>query len=78
MYHQFNERPPNSTFHPSYFGWYNNFAEREGGEGMIDIIDRVVNVMLRMGLPSWLSGKEPACQCRRGWFNPLVNIDPLE
>jgi hypothetical protein len=45
---------------------------------MIDIIDRIVNVMLRMGLPSWLSGKEPTCQCRRCWFNPLVRIDPLE
>jgi len=24
----------------------------------------------QMGLPWWLSGKEPACQCRRRGFNP--------
>ena len=29
---------------------------------MIDVIDRIVNVMLRMGLPSWLSGREPTCK----------------
>ena len=25
-----------------------------------------------MGLPKWLSGKEPTCQCRRHKFNPWV------
>jgi len=31
-----------------------------------------------MGLPRWLSGKEPACQCRRHGFNPWVRKLPLE
>ena len=25
-----------------------------------------------MGLPTWLSGKKPTCQCRRHWFDPWV------
>ena len=29
------------------------------------------------GLPWWLSGKEPACQCRRRGFNPWVEKIPL-
>ena len=29
-------------------------------------------------LPRWLSGKEPACQCRRCGFDPWVREDPLE
>ena len=29
-----------------------------------------------MGLPWWLSGKEPACQCRRHLFNPWVSKIP--
>ena len=28
------------------------------------------------GLPSWLSGKESACQCRRCRFDPLVGKTP--
>ena len=28
------------------------------------------------GLPCWLSGKEPACQCRRCRFNPWVRKIP--
>ena len=24
------------------------------------------------GFPWWLSGKEPACQCNRCWFDPWV------
>ena len=28
------------------------------------------------GLPKWLSGKEPACQCRRHAFNPWVRKIP--
>ena len=32
----------------------------------------------KKGLPWWLSGKESACQCRRGWFNPWVRkMTPL-
>ena len=31
-----------------------------------------------MGLPRWLSGKEPAHQCRRHGFNPWVRKIPLE
>ena len=38
-----------------------------------------------MGLPWWLSGKEPACQCRRHEFNPWIrkipgggNANPLQ
>ena len=34
------------------------------------IIKRMVK--LNEGLPRWLSGKESACQCRRGWLNPQV------
>ena len=34
------------------------------------IIKRMVK--LSEGLPRWLSGKESACQCRRGWLNPQV------
>ena len=30
------------------------------------------------GFPSWLSGKESSCQCRRCGFHPLVLEDPLE
>ena len=29
-------------------------------------------------LPWWLSGKEPACQCRRHGFNPWAGKIPLE
>ena len=29
----------------------------------------------KFGLPWWLSGKEPACQCKRCHFNPLVQKD---
>ena len=29
-----------------------------------------------LGLPRWLSGKESACQCRRGGFNPGVGKIP--
>ena len=29
-------------------------------------------------LPWGLSGKESACQCRRLWFGPQVEEDPLE
>ena len=34
--------------------------------------------MLRVkkGLPSWLSGKESACQCRRHGFDPWVGKIP--
>ena len=28
--------------------------------------------MVVLGLPRWLSVKEYACQCRRHWFNPWV------
>ena len=35
---------------------------------------RVYNSMF--GLPSWLSGKESACQCRRHVFNPWVGKIP--
>ena len=31
-----------------------------------------------MGLPWWLSGKEPACQCRRRGFDPWVRKIPWE
>ena len=27
-------------------------------------------VIITWGLPRWLSGKEPACHCRRGEFDP--------
>ena len=30
------------------------------------------------GLPSWFSGKESACQCRRLRFDPWVRKIPLE
>ena len=30
------------------------------------------------GLPRWLSGKEPTCQCRRQRFDPWVRKIPLE
>ena len=32
----------------------------------------------RLGLPWWLSGKEPACQCRRCGFKPWVRKIPAE
>ena len=28
------------------------------------------------GLPRWLSGKAPACQCRKHWFNPWFRKIP--
>ena len=28
------------------------------------------------GVPRWLSGKEPACQCRRGGFDPCIRKSP--
>ena len=28
------------------------------------------------GVPRWLSGKEPACQCRRGDFDPHIRKSP--
>ena len=31
---------------------------------------------INYGLPRWLSGKEPACQCRRGRFDPWVRKSP--
>ena len=31
---------------------------------------------IEMGLPWWLSGKEPACQCRRRGFGPWVGKIP--
>ena len=30
------------------------------------------------GLPWWLSGEEPACQCKRFGFDPWVGKIPLE
>ena len=37
-------------------------------------IERVFNSIIKeiMGLPWWLSGKEPACQCRKHGFDPWV------
>ena len=32
----------------------------------------------RKGLPRWLSGKEPNCQCRRFGFDPWEEKIPLE
>ena len=32
--------------------------------------------MSLMGLPQWLSGKEPACQCRRHRLDPWVRQIP--
>ena len=29
-----------------------------------------------MGLPKWLSGKEPTCQCMRCGFNPWIRKIP--
>ena len=34
--------------------------------------------MFTAGLPSWLSGKEYACQCGRRRFHPWVGQIPLE
>ena len=34
--------------------------------------------MGELGLPWWLSGKEPACQCRRLGFNPELRRSPGE
>ena len=33
-------------------------------------------VDIRLGLPWWLSGKEPTCQCGRHGFNPWVRKIP--
>ena len=33
-------------------------------------------VMVMTGLPSWLSGKEPVCQCRRHRFDPWLKKIP--
>ena len=39
--------------------------------------DCILNAMsVPYGLPSWHSGKEPACQCRRCRFNPWVRKPP--
>ena len=35
-------------------------------------------VQCTQGLPWWLSGKEPACQCRRGTVRSQGREDPLE
>ena len=32
----------------------------------------VLHYLLYIGLPRWLKGKEPACQCRRPRFDPWV------
>ena len=32
----------------------------------------------KVGHPRWLRGKEPACQCRRCWFDSLGWENPLE
>ena len=37
---------------------------------------QTVNSRGKQGLPWWLSGKEPTCQCRRGRFNPWVRKIP--
>ena len=31
---------------------------------------------ITLGLPWWLRGKESACQCRRHWFQSLIQEDP--
>ena len=31
---------------------------------------KLLDHMVVLGLPGWLSGKEYACQCRRHWFTP--------
>ena len=36
----------------------------------------LTGITLNLGLPSWLSGKESACQCRRCRFNPWVRKIP--
>ena len=44
-----------------------------------DTIELLNSSMLLLGLPRWLSGKEPACQCRRHkrcGFNPWVGKIP--
>ena len=38
----------------------------------------LANSMLMPGLPWWLSGKEPTCQCRRRGFDSLGQEDLLE
>ena len=39
---------------------------------------RLMEDTLFCELPWGLSGKESACQCRRLWFGPQVEEDPLE
>ena len=37
---------------------------------------KYVYILLCLGLPMWLSGKESTCQCRRCGFNPWVKNIP--
>ena len=39
-------------------------------------LNLIVNPILQIGLPWWLSGKESAWQCRRHRFNPWVGKIP--
>ena len=52
-----------------HVGWEE--LEAVNGE-RVDLTCILISLCCRMGLPTWLSGKKPTCQCRRHWFDPWV------
>ena len=59
------------------------FSFRAKEEGFDDIdassdLEFSLAIIVFIGLPGWLSGKESACQRRRRGFDPWGREDPLE
>ena len=47
--------------------------------GLFCICEKIFYVKTSfVGLPTWLSGKESACQMQETWVRPLGGEDPLE
>ena len=51
-------------------------AEKGDASGYSSWKRRALHGLVRPGLPWWLSGREPACQCRSLSFNPWIGNIP--
>ena len=67
------EWPPTLVFFP---GEFHEQRSSSWGHKELDTTERLSMHAIR-GFPSWLSGKESSCQCRRQ-VQSLVKEDPLE
>ena len=60
-----------TKLHKLLFGGYLCFSH-----GLDTVIFKFSNIWYFIRIPSWLSGKESACQCRRCAFDPWVGKIP--